>query len=72
VLPSWAVFPCIKLEWYAERKVFQNGVDKKALLDSEGKRIMLEDARWRLILAQATTDHIVQFRLFKEFSSYLG
>lgn len=59
-----AVFPAIKDEWHEERKAFHmsNG---EALRDSEGKRIRVDDPRWRSILMQSTIEYIVHYCLFK-------
>lgn len=66
--PRSAVFPCIKLEWHPERKVYVFGEAGVPLLDEDGFKVPLSNPRWRSILVQSTIDHITQFCLLKEFS----
>lgn len=63
------VFPAIKDEWHAERKMFKMKKNKDGsetpVLDANGDRVRAECPRWRSILMQSTVEYIVQYCLFK-------
>ena len=62
------MFPAIKDEWHAERKVFKMKKSKDGsetpVLDDKGNRVECPH-RWRSILMQSTIEYVVQYCLFK-------
>ena len=62
------VFPAIKNEWHAEKKVFKmrkTDDGEVPVVDEKGERVRAECPRWRTILMQSTVEYAVQYCLYK-------